>query len=85
MNGIYQRVLSFGPLVYLGRISYGIYVYHVFVIICVSPFLARFGMSQDHLGPLRLMILLAITLVLSALITSIVCFLFLDWFLQILR
>ena len=42
LNGIrrpYARVLSWAPLVYSERISYGIYVYHVFIIILVSPLL----------------------------------------------
>jgi peptidoglycan/LPS O-acetylase OafA/YrhL len=30
-SGRLARMLSFGPLVYIGRISYGIYVYHLFV------------------------------------------------------
>ncbi len=39
MGSRYARLLSWAPLVYLGKISYGIYVYHVFIIILVSPLL----------------------------------------------
>jgi peptidoglycan/LPS O-acetylase OafA/YrhL len=30
-NGLWGRVLEFPPLLYLGRISYGLYLYHAFV------------------------------------------------------
>lgn len=30
-NGVIRRVLKTGPLTYLGRISYGVYVYHLFM------------------------------------------------------
>jgi peptidoglycan/LPS O-acetylase OafA/YrhL len=42
INGKYGRLLSWPPVVYVGRISYGIYVYHVFVIIIVSPLLVPY-------------------------------------------
>jgi peptidoglycan/LPS O-acetylase OafA/YrhL len=48
MDNIYGRMLSWSPLVYLGRISYGIYVYHVFVIVALSPWLASMGVSADR-------------------------------------
>ena len=59
----YARVLGWSPLVYLGRISYGIYVYHVFIIILITPFLIANGF--DVVG--RSLILLVVTLALSAL------------------
>ena len=36
-----QRGLRFGPLTYLGRISYGIYLYHMFVIAAVMQWIPR--------------------------------------------
>lgn len=39
------RLLTFPPSVYLGRISYGIYVYHFFVPDLVKPILHRFDME----------------------------------------
>ena len=33
--GIVGRVLEWGPMVYLGRISYGLYVYHLFSELCL--------------------------------------------------
>lgn len=66
-QGRYSRLLSWGPLVYLGRISYGIYVYHVFVIILISPLLVRHGLTEAHLPCLRIGILMALTVLVSSL------------------
>jgi peptidoglycan/LPS O-acetylase OafA/YrhL len=62
-----MRFLSWTPLVYLGRISYGIYVYHVFIIVLVSPLLVPFGMSEDHNAFGRIAVLLALTFAVSSL------------------
>jgi peptidoglycan/LPS O-acetylase OafA/YrhL len=63
VTGRYGGILSWSPLVYLGRISYGIYVYHVFIIVLVSPWLLAYGMDVVS----RTIVLLAVTLVFSAL------------------
>jgi peptidoglycan/LPS O-acetylase OafA/YrhL len=62
MKDRYARLLSWAPLVYLGKISYGIYVYHVFIIILVSPLLVRLGLSETHNAWGRVAILLGLTL-----------------------
>jgi len=70
LNGItgrFDAILSWSPLVYLGRISYGIYVYHVFVIILVSPLLVPWGMSETHEVFARLAVLFVVTVALSSL------------------
>jgi len=67
MNSRYTRLLSWAPLVYLGRISYGIYVYHVFIIVLVSPLLVPFGLSEDHNAFGRIAVLLVLTLVVASL------------------
>ncbi len=67
MNTRYSRVLSWAPLVYLGKISYGIYVYHVFIIILVSPLLVPLGLSESHNAGGRIAVLLGLTLVVSSL------------------
>jgi peptidoglycan/LPS O-acetylase OafA/YrhL len=67
MKAGYARALSWSPLVYLGKISYGIYVYHVFIIVLVSPLLVPYGMSEDHNVFGRIAILLALTLAVSSL------------------
>jgi len=67
VTGWYAVFLAWAPLVYLGRISYGIYVYHVFVIILVSPLLLAWGVSEDHGAFIRLAILFALTIAISSL------------------
>jgi peptidoglycan/LPS O-acetylase OafA/YrhL len=65
LNGIksrYAQFLGWAPLIYLGRISYGVYVYHVFIIILVSPFLIANGLDIIS----RTAVLLAVTLLVSA-------------------
>jgi len=67
VKGHYARFLSWKPLVYLGRISYGIYVYHVFVIIVISPLLIPYGLTEEHFAFGRIAILLMLTLAVSSL------------------
>ena len=67
IQGKYGRFLAWGPVVYVGRISYGIYVYHVFVIIVISPWLVPYGLSVDHWAAGRIFVLVACTLALSSL------------------
>ena len=79
MKGHYARMLSWAPLVYLGKISYGIYVYHVFIIVLVSPLLVPLGMSVDHNPFGRIAILLALTVAASALSWHVIEQPFLAW------
>jgi peptidoglycan/LPS O-acetylase OafA/YrhL len=65
-KGPYARMLEWKPLIYLGRISYGIYVYHVFVIIMVSPLLVPYGLTTDHLAYVRIGVLLVATIAISS-------------------
>ncbi len=67
IRGKYGRILAWPPIVYIGRISYGIYVYHVFVIIVVSPMLVPYGLSPDHYAAARIFVLMVFTLALSSL------------------
>jgi peptidoglycan/LPS O-acetylase OafA/YrhL len=67
IDGIWGRILGWAPIVYLGRISYGIYVYHVFVIVALSPFLATWGLSEEHAVLGRAAVLIAVTLALASL------------------
>jgi peptidoglycan/LPS O-acetylase OafA/YrhL len=66
VKGRYGDLLSWSPLVYLGRISYGIYVYHVFIIILVSPVLSSYGMTETHAAFARLAVLFSLTIALSS-------------------
>jgi peptidoglycan/LPS O-acetylase OafA/YrhL len=63
VTGRYGGILSWSPLVYLGQISYGIYVYHVFIIVLLSPWLIASGMNTFS----RTLVLLSVTLAFSAL------------------
>lgn len=67
MNGPFAHILSWSPLVYLGKISYGVYVYHVFVIVTLSPLLLPLGLSETHNAVARLAILTSATVALSSL------------------
>jgi peptidoglycan/LPS O-acetylase OafA/YrhL len=67
IKGPYALLLSWSPLVYLGRISYGIYIYHVFVIVIISPLLAPYGLTEAHFAFGRVAILLMLTFGLSSL------------------
>jgi peptidoglycan/LPS O-acetylase OafA/YrhL len=67
MRERYARALSWAPLVYLGKISYGIYVYHVFIIILVSPLLVPYGLTEANNPYARIAVLLGLTLVMSSL------------------
>jgi peptidoglycan/LPS O-acetylase OafA/YrhL len=44
--GIFGVLLSHNPLRFIGRISYGVYVYHFFIIWILIPF--AFRLSQKH-------------------------------------
>jgi peptidoglycan/LPS O-acetylase OafA/YrhL len=59
----YAQFLGWPPLIYLGRISYGVYVYHVFIIILITPLLVASGFGVVN----RTLILLTATLAVSAL------------------
>ena len=63
VTGRYSLILGWSPLVYLGRISYGVYVYHVFIIVLLSPYLIANGLDVVT----RSLVLLAVTLAFSAL------------------
>ena len=43
--GLLGRALELRPLVYLGRISYGVYIVHLFVPLAYEAVLHRFGIS----------------------------------------
>jgi peptidoglycan/LPS O-acetylase OafA/YrhL len=49
-SGWIGRLLELRPLVYIGRISYGLYVYHNFMPLLLSAIMARFGMIYPGQG-----------------------------------
>ena len=66
VKGRYGAILAWAPLVYLGRISYGVYVYHVFIIILISPILSVYGLTEAHGSFARLAILFLLTVSLAS-------------------
>lgn len=48
LPGPLGRLLASRPLTYLGKISYGLYIYHVFVIVIVNPLLEARGLSIQN-------------------------------------
>jgi peptidoglycan/LPS O-acetylase OafA/YrhL len=59
------RLLSFPPIIYIGRISYGIYVYHFFVPIVLQPLFHRFEIKDG--GVLFVVICFLATIAVSSL------------------
>ncbi len=45
LPGPFGKFLASRPLTYLGKISYGLYIYHVFIIVIVDPLLQARGLS----------------------------------------
>ena len=56
--------LKWRPLAYLGKLSYGIYIYHVLVIIALNPWFESKGLA-DQPPVFRLAVLMATTLALA--------------------
>jgi peptidoglycan/LPS O-acetylase OafA/YrhL len=68
--GIIGRIISWAPIIYIGRISYGIYVYHYFVPIVMRPVFDRMGIGEGNV------VFAAICFVITIIIAS------LSWFLM---
>jgi peptidoglycan/LPS O-acetylase OafA/YrhL len=58
--------LSFPPLVYIGQISLGIYLFHVLVEVLVGPRLVTAGLDPVHDNALRVWSLWVITIIVAA-------------------
>jgi peptidoglycan/LPS O-acetylase OafA/YrhL len=63
--GLVGRIISLPPLIYIGRISYGIYVYHYFVPIVLRPLFERLGTAEGDV--LFVAICFVVTMVVSSL------------------
>lgn len=64
-RGVMARLLGSAPLVAVGKISFGLYIYHIFVIIVYDRLKAVVGWPS--LGdPLRVVVLLTVSLLLAA-------------------
>jgi len=62
-----QRVLSHPYMVYVGRVSFGIYIYHIVVFMTFVPILDAVGLTESNANFLRVFILVGITLGLASL------------------
>ena len=66
-KGMAGRFLQSGPIVYMGKISYGIYLYHIPVKSFLYIPLGFAGLTQDDLGAARPLVLMAAAIVTAAL------------------
>jgi peptidoglycan/LPS O-acetylase OafA/YrhL len=66
MGGWAGRVLSAGPIVYLGRISYGVYLYHLFVAAGCDKATEMLGYQPLPDGPVRFIVFFSVTIVVAA-------------------
>lgn len=64
-RGVMARLLGSRPLVAIGKVSFGLYIYHIFVIIVYDQMRARFGWTEPH-DVVRVGILTVISLALAA-------------------
>ena len=49
-TGAFGRLLEWGPIVYLGKISYGIYIYHFLVPLALAAVATHFGFGYKDSG-----------------------------------
>jgi peptidoglycan/LPS O-acetylase OafA/YrhL len=66
VTGVTGRVLSLSPLVYTGRISYGIYAYHMLMPWVLIRLFGEAGLVFPAPGPERFALATAVTLVVAA-------------------
>lgn len=68
VRGWVGRTLASGPLRYIGKVSYGIYVYHLFVPALLTPLWVRvLGQEFPKMGPAHFFICSAVTVAIAAL------------------
>lgn len=69
VRGIGGKILGFRPFLYLGKISYGLYIFHNLTVYALVPTLTMFHLPREWamLLPVRLLILAFWTVALSAL------------------
>lgn len=66
IGGLAGRVLSARPIVALGRISYGVYLYHMFVAAAVDKFADVLALPRVPDGPFRYLFLFGVTIAVAA-------------------
>lgn len=66
-SGVTGRLLLFPPLIYLGRISYGIYLYHYFMPLILTPIFNYFQIPYQVPGLLNFVLSSLLTLGIASL------------------
>lgn len=65
-GGLAGRLLSAQPVQYLGRISYGVYLYHLPIFYLMQRSLHQVGLQEPSPGPLRMLASSVLTLLVAA-------------------
>lgn len=60
-KGLAGWILSSPPMTYIGKVSFGIYVYHVLVVILLNPWLEKIGLGHHAKDPFELRFILQVT------------------------
>jgi peptidoglycan/LPS O-acetylase OafA/YrhL len=66
-RGRIGALLESGPLIYCGKITYGIYMYHLFMPVLLAKIFSLFGAKYPGLGWLNLMYATVATLIIASL------------------
>ncbi len=65
-NSLPSRALAFEPLIFVGKVSYGIFVFHALVATLISPLLVDIGLTGRGSFFPRIMILVAASIAVAA-------------------
>ena len=65
-KSIASRALTFRPLIFVGKVSYGIFVFHTLVAVSLSPWVKAAGLNETSYPFLRAAILAAISIAVAA-------------------
>ena len=60
------RALTLRPLVYVGKVSYGVYVFHALIAVALSGWLASVGLTATHFTFVRAVVLSGISIAVAA-------------------
>ncbi len=66
-TGVFGRLLEWRPIVYLGKISYGIYIYHFLVPVAIAAAATHFGRGYEDAGFPNFVVTSLITVAIAAL------------------
>ena len=61
-----SRALTFRPLIFVGKVSYGIFVFHTLVAVSMSHWLSDAGLNEVNHSFLRAAILASVSIVVAA-------------------